>query len=184
MLVRAACVVAAAAGCAIALASVASADVVEPTSAFQPASMDLFTEGSGPAGVPGLADASIEAPAAAVEEEVADDEAVVATPAPEQVVRPVPAHLMDLEPVGDAPSALERVTRPLQAGFQHVGSYLGRVVSACEVGLGSGAGGPVLVLGVLSVALAFNRRRVLGSRTATDEDVPQFLYAWESTPPG
>jgi hypothetical protein len=41
-----------------------------------------------------------------------------------------------------------------------------------------------MVLAVLSVGLALNRRRVLAALPATDEDVLELLYAWELTPPG
>ena len=57
-------------------------------------------------------------------------------------------------------------------------------ITACQVGFGAGAGGPALVLGVLGLAVALAGHRVLGSRWASDEDVPRFLYAWELTPPG
>jgi hypothetical protein len=69
-------------------------------------------------------------------------------------------------------------------GFVDIGSYLGRVVSSCHVPMGSGAGGPVLVLGVLSMAAALTRHRVLGIRPTTDEDAPELLYATEVIKPG
>jgi hypothetical protein len=74
---------------------------------------------------------------------------------------------------------------PLRSGFDRVGQYLGRVVSACEVGgSGTGTGGPVVVLAVLGVVAALERRWALMVQPATDEDAPEFLYAGELTPPG
>ena len=75
----------------------------------------------------------------------------------------------------DTSSLVEHVVYPLRIGVEHLKTSLGRVVSACEIGFGTGAGGPVLVLGVLGMAIPFIRRRVFAIRWATDEDVPEFL---------
>jgi MYXO-CTERM domain-containing protein len=174
------------------LSSSAFADVVEPDSAYQPASTGLVADEGQKAPTPkqmpkpDSSDAKMAAkdpePKAsrAVKEEVAADPA---TPAPEPQVRPAP---VEIAPPDPAPrmTVMARAIRPLVVGFQHIGSYLERVVSACQVAVGSGAGGPVLVLGVLSLVTAFVRRRVLGTWSATDEDVPELLFATEVIKPG
>ena len=185
LLVRTAVVVAAAGGFMLAVALSASADVVEPSSAYQPASAELFANG-----------APQEAETLPAEETVAPEpvgetspsvaetrDEPVATPAPEPQVRPVPAHIKRTEPAPQV-SGLATLVRPFSAGLERIGSYLGRVVSACQVAAGSGAGVPVLALAVLSVVAALDRRRVFGTRTTTDEDVPELLYATEVIAPG
>jgi hypothetical protein len=182
-LIRAGILVAAAAGFALALSSGASADVVEPQSAYQPASIGLLDQEAAKAAK--IDPAPAEPTAVAEEKVVKPDEVVAATPAPEQVVRPAPAHLVrEMEVKQEAPSVVERVFHPFRAGLQRFGASLVRVVSACDVGLGTGTGGPVFVLAVLSMAAPFIRRRVVGTRWSTDEDMPEFLYAAELTPPG
>lgn len=187
VVVRAGLILAAAAGCYFALAATASADVVEPSSAYQPASMALMdreaatadkpvapAEGSKPMG---------EAPQASPSGPEAQP-VTPAVPASESQVKPAPAHLLQrLEPTAGE-SVLATAVHPLSAGFERIGSYLGRVVNACQVAAGSGSGVPVLALAVLSVAVAFTRRRVLGTRSAADEDVPDRLYATEVIAPG
>jgi hypothetical protein len=184
LLVRAGLILAAAAGFVVAVTLVASADVVEPSSAYQPASTALLngspeaagslpaeeTVGSEPTGEtsPALAEAR--------------DEPVL-TPASEHQVRPAPAHITRKEPAPHE-SGLATVVRPLRAGLEQIGSYLERVVNACQVAAGSGAGVPVLALAVLSVAIALERRRLLESRFTTDEDVPELLFATEVIAPG
>jgi hypothetical protein len=171
----------------VALSSGASADVVEPRSATQPAAVGLLEEETVKAaapeaqGVPGAAaETTQEMPDASL------DGDAEATPAPEQVVRQAPpVHLVRADTaVRPEPSVVERVTHPLRMGFQHVGATLGRVVGACEVSFGSGAGGPVLVVAVLSLAAPFIRRRVFMARGITDERVSDFLLVRELTPPG
>jgi hypothetical protein len=111
---------------------------------------------------------------------------VPATPAPEQQVRQAPPQISRTGSTVAAPerSPVDNALRPITTGLQHVGSYLGRVVSACQVGFGAGTGGPVLVLAVLGLVAALERRRTFGVRSVTDEDVPEFLYAGEISPPG
>ena len=199
-IVRAALVAASAVAFCVALSSIASADVVEPESAYQPASSGLVQPSTGakgtvptepkPLGDEFYATTDKEQkeekaePVIAKEEAKPIEEPAVATPAPEQVVRQAPAHLTQRPAVPVADSPIERVTRPLRTGFQLIGSYLERVASACQVGFGTGTGGPVLVLAVLSLAAALNRHRTSLVRPATDEDVPELLYAWKLTPPG
>ena len=181
-LVRAFIVLAAAGGFAVVLSVAARADVVEPSSAYQPASVGLLEKGSGPtADMPGPAKVS---PGKAPEVVETPSEVAEATPAPEQqVVRQVPATIMQPSAV-HVPSAVDRVVHPLRIGLEHMRASLGRVVSACAVGFGTSAGGPALVLAVLSIVIPFARRRVTSIRWAADEDVPEFLFAWELTPPG
>jgi hypothetical protein len=156
---------------------------VEPSSAYQPASTSLLANG-GPEGMEA-------APADETNKGMEAEQAPVAeardgaaeTPAPEPQVRPAPAHIKRTE-AAPHESGFARVIHPLSSGLQQVGSSLGRLVSACQVAAGSGAGVPVLALAVLSVAAAFDRRRVLGTRIITDEDAPDLLYATEVIAPG
>lgn len=179
---------AAAAGFCVAFSLSASADVVEPKSAYQPAAGGLLQE---EAAKKAVADSS----AAAEEKAAADakaaklakkeaDEVVEPTPAPEQVVRQAPSRLTESTVTRSGPTLADRVTHPLRVGFYKIGASLGRVVGACEVGFGSGAGGPALVFAVLGMAAPFIRRRVFATRWTADEDVPEFLFARELTPPG
>jgi len=179
-LIRAGLVVAAAAGFFAFLSTTASADVVEPESALQPASANLMSQ------QPESKDAAPQSQPMeeTLQAEQAKAEVVEPTPAPEQVVSRAPSRPVVAEPVHTESSVLDRAVQPLRTGFQQVGAYLGRVANACQVGLGSGAGGPVLVLGVLCMAIAVERRWVLRARPATDEEVPEFLFARELTPPG
>lgn len=186
LLVRAGMVAAGVLAFCGAWSAVASADVVEPSSAYQPASTQLLTEkqkapAAGEMHKPEPEPAALGEASQAPKEPVLDE--APATPAPEPQVRAVPAHITPRESHPES-SVVERVTTPLRAGFQHIGSYLGRVVSTCQVAAGSGAGGPVLVLAVLSVVAAFERRRVFGTRPATDEDAPELLYATDVIKPG
>jgi hypothetical protein len=189
-LLRAGVLVAAAAGFCLAFSLSASADVVEPQSATQPAAAGLLQEETAaamvPEGIPDGKPADVsggDPKAAATQEELS--EVVEPTPAPEQVVRQAPARVVHASTdTNPAPSVVDRVMHPLRMGFQHIGASLGRVVGACDVGFGPGAGGPVLVLAVMSMAAPLIRRRVFMSRWTADEDVPEFLFARELTPPG
>ncbi len=185
LLVRAGLVLAAVGGFLFVVASSASADVVEPSSAYQPASTELLKQGSsGSVGsLPAAQTAGTEHVGETSQVAEARDEAP-ATPAPEHQVRPAPTHIVRMEEPAPHESGLASVVRPLRVGLEQIGSYLGRVVSACQVAAGSGAGVPVLALAVLSVAAAFQRRRVLGTRFIADEDVPELLYATEVIAPG
>lgn len=183
-LVRLGLILTAAGGFVFALALSASADVVEPSSAYQPASTALLEKGppgaettlpTEEAAASGLGEASQDAETR--------DAVVPATPAPEHQVRPAPAHITRMDPVSHD-SVLARAARPLSVGLERIGSYLGRVISTCQVAAGSGAGVPVLALAVLSVVAALDRRRVFGTRLTTDEDVPELLYATEVIAPG
>jgi hypothetical protein len=185
-LVRALVLLAAAGGFCVALSVAARADVVEPNSAYQPASTGLV-DGASAAGadLPAAAEAeaqrSTPPKAKPTEPEIAP---VAPTPAPEQqVVRQVPTIVVPEANAAPA-SLIGHVVHPLRIGVEHLKTTLGRVVSACEVGFGTGAGGPVLVLGLLCMAIPFIRRRLFAIRWATDEDVPEFRYVWELTPPG
>jgi hypothetical protein len=165
----------------------AQADVVEPKSAYQPASTGLLENGAASAaGMPAAEAEAAEAEAAEaakVEEKPVAPPSLAPTPAPEQqVVRQVPTAVV--ANMDHTPSLVDHVVHPLRIGVEHLKTSLGRVVSACEVGFRTGAGGPVFVLAVLSMAIPFIRRRVTMTRWATDEDVPEFLYVWELTPPG
>jgi hypothetical protein len=162
------------------LSTTASADVVTPESALQPASARLMSqppESQDAAAKPQPLEETLQA-------QQAEAEVVEPTPAPEQVVRRAPSRPVVQEPTHDSGSVLDRAVQPLRSGFQQVGAFLGRAANACQVGLGSGAGGPVLVLGVLCMAIALERRWVLMARPAADEEVPEFLFAQELTPPG
>lgn len=197
-LIRAGILLAAAGGFCIGLSLSASADVVEPRSAYQPSSTGLLEKEAAASAAladlsgsdPAKADAAAKAEKAAAKEKAAEkekadkpSEPVVATPAPEQVVRPARVPVMQSSSTVSV-SLVDRITHPLRIGLESFEASLGRVVSACDIGFGSGAGGPVLVLAVLALALVLIRRRVIGTRSATDEDMPEFLFAWEQTPPG
>jgi hypothetical protein len=82
------------------------------------------------------------------------------------------------------PAPLERVVSSVHRGWHNVGVFLGQAAGACQVGMATGAGGPVFVLAVLSLATALTRQRVLRTRLVADEDAPEFLYAWEVIAPG
>jgi hypothetical protein len=107
-----------------------------------------------------------------------------ATPAPEPVVARVLPQTSSSFSVGSAVAPVVRATRAIHRDVQRFGSYLERVVSSCPVGPVSATGGPVIALGILCFGLALNRRWVLAAQPATDESVPEFLFAWELTPPG
>lgn len=175
---RAGLVLVCAAGFCIALGVAASADVVDPASAYQPASTELVS------GKPDGQESLL--PSAPLDGSffTAPSDEVVATPAPEQVVTQAPAHIVRAIPSPNDGTALDRAVRNVGSGFKNIGALLGRVASACQVGLATGTGGPVVVLAVLSGLTAITRRRALFARWATDEDVPELLYAWEITPPG
>jgi hypothetical protein len=182
--VRICIVLAGAAGFCFALAHVASADVVNPTSAYQPASTSLVPQGTSQNEAP--KPVSSKPAEKSIPSSVAQpDETVVATPATEQQVKQAPARPVLREPVRlGGPSPVHRVIGPFQVGLHRIGEYLERAVSACRVGLGMGNGGPFFVLAVLGLAAALNRRRVLWARSAADEDTPELLYAGEVIAPG
>lgn len=169
-------------GVSILLSSAARADVVEPRSAYQPASVGLLSQDAAAA----MSAPTAEIAAKDVEEAARAPEKAEpapATPAPEhQVVRQVPAPVQDAHP--ERSSVVHRLMDPFRFGFEHIGASLARAASACDVGLATGAGGPILVLAVLSMAFPFVRRRPSGLRRVADEDVPELLYAWSGTPPG
>ena len=179
-LIKAALVLAGAAGFCLALSSVSSADVVEPESAFQPASVALLSKDA-PAGAP-IDRGMVEA---AMAEETKPAEVKEETPAPEEQIVRRPVHLVRPNTIVETgQSVVDAVVHPLRIGLRHIGASLGRVVSACEIAVGQGAGGPALTFAVLALAAPFIRRRVVGTRWSTDEAVPDLLYAWELTPPG
>jgi hypothetical protein len=183
-----------AAGLSLVLSAAASADMVEPTSAYQPASVALLNEKAAADAMPEPAKTEAterqakkaKPKAEKAEKPKAEQLAEVAepTPAPEQVVRQAPAHLTRSHTQTEAPSVADRIVHPFRTGLEQIGAALGRAVSACEVGAVPGAGGPALALAVLSLAAPLIRRRIIGIRRTADEDVPEFLYAQELTPPG
>jgi hypothetical protein len=183
---RTAILLAAAGGFVVALSLAASADVVEPSSAYQPASTALLEESHSTEAATGLPAEESVAPQATGEvspDAEARVEPAPATPLPELQVGPARSHVVRAEPA-PSESALDRAVRPLGAGLERIGSYLARVVSACHEAASSGAGVPVLALAVLSGAAALDRRWVLGTRPTTDEDAPELLYASEVIAPG
>ena len=185
LLVRTAILLAAAGGFVVALSLAASADVVEPSSAYQPASTALLEETSGTQAATGLPAEESVAPQATGEispDAEARVEPAPATPLPDLHVGLAPSHIVRTESVSE--SVVEKAVRPLGAGLERIGSYLARVVSACHEAASSGAGVPVLALAVLSVATALDRRWILGIQPTTDEDAPELLYASEVIAPG
>jgi len=176
---KAAILAAVAAGFVCALSAAASAKVVEPGSAYQPTTVGLAkmaVDASAPSTNPFAALST--AP------QIRKADPAPATPAPEPVVARVQPAMSSSSAQVQSTNPLVRVTRPLRRGVQRFGSYLERVVSSCPVGPVSATGGPVIALAVLCFGLALNRRWVLAAQPATDERVPELLFAWELTPPG
>lgn len=178
-LVKTAIVLAGAGAFCLALSAAASADVVTPRSAYQPASTNLLSKAPAAHEMPSSMKTSSEKVRIAGAQSKPEP-----TPASEQVVRPALAPAAHESARRESPSVAYRLAHPFGVGLDHLTASLGRAVGACEVGFGSGTGGPVLVLAVLGVAIPFIRRRVIGTRWTADEDVPEFLFAWEQTPPG
>lgn len=195
------------------LARTAAADIVTPLSADQPVSASLQesppkpisvpeeeeqgTEGEEASDAPMVADEVV--PAEVVPEEGAAEGATakdareplppppVYTPVPEQVIErvtPATAPSGAAEARGDEAGVLGRVSHEVEQRLDGVGTFLERVVRACQVGVTQATGGPVVVFAVLSMVTALERRRTLRARLATDEDAPEFLYAWEVIAPG
>lgn len=176
------------------LAKTASADVVDPRAAQQPVSAALMASpapGSSSEPAPVVPDANAAGAAladgSAAPEPVAPSGPVLSTPAPEEVVttskaftRPSVVHIA----AGVAVQGLRTSWEGIRHGFDEAGAFLGRAASACRVGVSAGAGGPVLVLAVLGLVTALDRRRVLGTRSAADEKPPEFLFAREVIAPG
>jgi hypothetical protein len=186
VLMRTAILLATAGGFVVALSLAASADVVEPSSAYQPASTALLEDSHSTEAATGLPAEEPVAPQATGEvspDAEARVEPAPATPLPELQVGPARSHVVRAEPASNE-SVLDKAVRPLGAGLDRIGSYLARVVSACHEAASSGAGVPVLALAVLSAAAALDRRWVLGIRPTTDEDAPELLYASEVIAPG
>lgn len=184
VVLRAGLVLVGAAAVCVAFGSAASADVVDPASAYQPASTRLVSE------EPSAEEQKPLLPAKPMEQafypvgEHQDGE-VAATPAPEQLVTQAPARAERAEPPAEqAGSALERAIDRAGEGFHDISAFLGRVTSAAQGGAASGAGGPALVLAVLAVVTALDQRRVLRTRWVTDEEAPELLYAREIICPG
>lgn len=180
--VRVGLIVTGAVGFLFALASLARADVVDPASVLEsssPAMVDKMFAGAENEGVL--------VPAMPLEQPFFSgldlgDEAV-ATPAPEQVVTQAPVAVTTRAHV-DGGTVVDRAVQGVGEGFRDIGAFLGRVASACQVGLATGAGGPLLVFAVLGMMAPFIRRQVFGTRRAADEDAPELLYAWEVISPG
>ena len=167
-----------------AIALTASADVVDPASPYQPASTKLMSAKPSPGTTEGMV------PAKPLEQEFAAGEGdvrgeAVATPAPEQVVTRAPTRVVRPQraPVRSEP-ALQGATDAARAGIVDVAAFLGRATSAGHEGGGSLTGGPVIVLAILGMVAALIRRRVLRTGWATDEEMPEFLYAREVVCPG
>lgn len=195
-----------AAGLSLAFAQGASADLVDPARPYEPVIRDnpvpAFPIVRVPATAPGSAVSEGESPPA-MAEPTASEPPVVATdatpapadpvatplpvPAPESVVtRPAPrVHRLSDARAQEAPTPHlvdPNTNRPRI--MQHVRSFLAELVSTCKVGASAGSGGPVLVLAVLGMAAALDRRWVRRARLATDERTPEFLFAWEVISPG
>ncbi len=182
-LFRAAILAAGAAGFVWALSAVASAKVVDTGSAYQPTTVSLAkmaVDASAPSTNPFAA----LAPSAQSGQKIEKADPPAATPAPEPVVERVAPRTNPMSSVGTSVAPLARATRAIHRDAQRFGSYLERVVSSCPVGPVSATGGPVIALGILCSGLALNRRWVLAAQPATDESVPEFLFAPELTPPG
>jgi hypothetical protein len=179
-LVRVAILISGAAGFCIAMALAASADVGNPTSAYQSAFKIALTPQAVQAASRPVASAPEAAkpdPAKSVAPRVGDEP--VATPVPEQFVSQGPAPVV----VRDHRSMMERIVFGVGAKYRAIESFFGRVASATQDGPGAGTGVPVLVLAVLSVAAVVEHHRRHG-RWATDGNVLELLYARELTPPG
>lgn len=202
-------VAAGALGFLFALAAPAAADLVTPNAAEQPVSSSL--DGSPPkpiesseeseegssgeaAGEQPMA-AEDAAPAAEAEEGAAAEAPAPAptplapppvyTPVPETVIERVSPPVADrIAEAGESEAASLGMLERARRGMREAGVVLKQVVRACQVGVGQTTGGPIVVLAVLSMVTALERRRALRARLATDEDVPEFLYAWDVIAPG
>lgn len=107
------------------------------------------------------------------------------TPAPETVIeRATPVSALQAAEAGEPEAASLGIVDRARRGMDEAGAVLGQVVHACQVGVGQAAGGPAVGLAVLSMVAALERRRTLRARLATDEDPPEFLYAWDVIAPG
>lgn len=194
---RTALLIAGAFGFLLLLALGAQADIVDlnqPYSPTQPKQPETFlpTRPSPaptvqpPEEAPPAAEAPAPAPTPVVEAPVRP--APAPTPAREHIVtkavRPIRSEVVKTPIVQGPLGPFQQVIGAVNTGLRHVGVFLGEVVSACEVGFAAGTGGPVLVLAVLGMAAALERRRAFMARLATDEDVPEFLYAWDVIAPG
>lgn len=180
---RAGLVLLGAAAAFLALDSVASADVVDPATAYQPASTRLVSEEGQSDGRHSLV------PAQPLEQAFYPADAqggeAAATPAPEQAVTQAPRQQQSRHTASEhARSPLQRTVERAQDGIETISAFLGRVTSAAQSSGGPGAGGPVLILAVLSAVAALDRRRVLRTRWVTDEEAPELLYAREVICPG
>lgn len=183
---RAGLVVLGAVAACVAFAGAASADVVDPATPYQPASTRLVSEES----QSGERDPLV--PAQPLEQafypaEGQQDGEVAATPAPEQAVTQAPPrpHERGHEPASErAASPLQGVAERARDGIDTISAFLGRVTSAAQPSGGAWAGGPVLVLAVLSAVAALDQRRVFRTRWVTDEEAPELLYAREVICPG
>lgn len=190
------------------LASAASADIVDPGSPFTPSHPTIASPKAIPS--PHVPVAPLSAPAEASAAEPAPEPSPAAAPAatPAPVMQAPPADAPDLEkapppiraraaqrsaaaaratavaPIGSEERPLEPVIQFVRERAVDVGVFLAEVASACKVGMSAGAGGPVLVLAVLGVAAALEGRRILRGRWATDEKLPEHLYAWDVIAPG
>lgn len=203
--------VAATAWLLVGLAGTAAADLVTPNSADQPVSTSLQDSPPKAAPSPGgeetAEDGSTEAPVVAegpapaeeAEGAAAAPEAAAAveptplapppvyTPVPETTIKravPVQASSEATEARAEESSALERAAQNVEQRLGEVGAFFAQVVRACQVGVGQSTGGPVAAFAVLSVATVLIRRRTLWARLATDEEAPEFLYAWDVIAPG
>lgn len=107
------------------------------------------------------------------------------TPVPETVIeRATPVSALQAAEAGEPEAASLGIVDRARRGMDEAGAVLRQVVHACQVGVGQASGGPLAALAVLSMVTALERRRALWARLATDEDPPEFLYAWDVIAPG
>lgn len=109
----------------------------------------------------------------------------VYTPVPEPVIeRATPASALRAAEAGEPEAASLGVVEHARRGMDEAGAVLRQVVHACQVGVGQASGGPLAALAILSMVTALERHRARRARLATDEDVPEFLFAWDVIAPG
>lgn len=194
--IQAAVVVAGAFGFLFMLALGASADIVntsDPSQSqpqrfmprFQPASAQAAPDAQ-PASSPQAPPSQPPINTGETPAEAPPDLTPAPAPAPEHIVtRSVaPVHKSEAKKLVDPFRPVAQAVEIVQGSIQHVGAFFGEVASACKVGVAGGSGGPALVFAVLGMATALERRRVFGTRWATDEEVPEMLYAWDVIAPG
>jgi hypothetical protein len=179
------------------LASVASADITDPSSPQSPPASGMRLPAV-PQQQPSQASNPVpsQQPAPAQPVIATDQTPAEAPPAMTPQAAPAPEHpyirsytapratKLDRSSSATAFGPFDQVVSAVNSGLRDVGVFLREVASACRVGATPGTGGPVLVLAVLGMVAALDRRWVFGARWAAHEEMPELLYAGDVIAPG